>query len=69
MFQAENACVQLESHTELSNAYRELLNNDELRINMVDNASEVVAKNIGSSDKQYKHIHNLINYEISNSNN
>ena len=69
LFQAENACVQLESHTELSNAYRELLNNDELRINMVDNASEVVAKNIGSSDKQYKHIHDLINYEISNSNN
>ncbi len=69
LFQTENACIQLESNTELSNAYRELLNNDELRINMVDNASQVVAKNIGSSDKQYKHIHDLINYEISNSNN
>ena len=69
LFKNENACVQIESKSELTNAYKELLNNNELRINMVDNATEVVANNRGSSDKQFKYINDLINYEISNSNN
>ena len=69
LFKDENACVQLESYSELSNVYKELLNNNELRINMIDNATKVVAKNGGSSKKQFKYIYDLINYEISNSNN
>ena len=69
LFKNENACVQIESKSELTNAYKELLNNNELRINMIDNATEVVANNRGSSDKQFKYINDLINYEISNSNN
>ena len=69
LFKNENACVQIESKSELTNAYKELLNNNELRINIVDNATEVVANNRGSSDKQFKYINDLINYEISNSNN
>ena len=36
---------------------------------MVDNATEVVANNRGSSAKQFKYINDIINYEISNSNN
>ena len=69
LFKNENACVQIESKSELTNVYKELLNNNELRINMIDNATEVVANNRGSSDKQFKYINDLINYEISNSNN
>ena len=69
LFKNENACVQIESKSELTNAYKELLNNNELRINMIDNATEVVANNRGSSDKQFKYINDLINYEISNRNN
>ena len=69
LFKDNSACVQIRSNSELSNAFKELLNNNELRINMIDNATEVVAKNGGSSEKQFKYVHNLINNEISNSNN
>ncbi len=69
LFKNDNACVQIESKSELINVYKELLNNNELRMNMVDNATKVVANNRGSSDKQFKYINDLINYEISNSNN
>ena len=69
LFTDQNACMQIKSPDELISAYKELLNNNELRINMIDNATEVVANNRGSSDKQFKFINDLINYEINHSNN
>ena len=36
---------------------------------MIDNASEVVAKNRGSSEIQYKYINDFMKNETSNSNN
>ena len=69
IFNDQNACIQLQSHKELSNAFKELLNNDEYRINMIDNASKVVAKNRGSSEIQYKYINDFIKDETYNSNN
>ena len=55
----------LNDTSELSLAFKELLNNDELRTNLIDNAYEVVLENQGSSDIQFKYINN----EINNSNN
>lgn len=69
LFKAKNACIQLLNSNDLSQSFRELLNNNELRINMIDNAIEVVAENRGSSEKQFNNIIKLVNYEISNSNN
>ena len=69
LFKAKNACIQLLNSNDLSQSFRELLNNNELRINMIDNATEVVAENRGSSEKQFNNIIKLVNYEISNSNN
>ena len=69
IFNDQNACIQLQSHKELSNAFKELLNNDEYRINMIDNACEVVAKNRGSSEIQYKYINDFMKNETNNSNN
>ena len=53
---------------ELTDAYKKLLKNNELRKHMIDNAFKVVSENKGSSLIQYEHIKNIINYEISNSN-
>ena len=69
IFNNQNACIQLQSQNELSNAFKELLNNDEYRINMIDNASKAVAKNRGSSEIQYKYINDFIKDETYNSNN
>ena len=69
LFKSKNACIQLLNSNDLSQSFRELLNNNELRINMIDNAIEVVAENRGSSEKQFNNIIKLVNYEISNSNN
>ena len=69
LFKAKNACIQLLNSNDLSQSFRELLNNNELRINMIDNAIEVVSENRGSSEKQFNNIIKLVNYEISNSNN
>lgn len=69
IFTDHNACIKLNNSDELIHAYKELLNNNELRINMIDNAFRVVTDNSGSSDKQYKYINEIINYEINNSNN
>ena len=69
LFKDKNACIQLLNSNDLVNSYRELLNNNELRINMIDNAIGVVAENKGSSEKQFNNIKKLINYETSNSNN
>ena len=65
LFQSSHGCILLEDPSELSSAFKELLNNDELRANLIDNAYEVVLENQGSSDVQYKYISN----EINNSNN
>ena len=69
LFTDQNACMQIKSPDELISAYKELLNNNEFRINMIDNASKVVSDNSGSSEKQYRYINEIINYEISNGNN
>ena len=65
LFQSSHGCILLKDPSELSSAFKELLNNDELRANLIDNAYEVVLENQGSSDVQYKYISN----EINNSNN
>ena len=48
---------------------KELLNDEELRNNMANNALKVIESNRGSSDIQFKHINSLLNHEISNRNN
>ena len=69
LFKDQHACVEINNSDELFNAYKELLNNNELRVNMIDNASMVVSNNSGSSEKQYKYIIEIIKNETSNSNN
>ena len=69
LFKDQHACMEINNSDELFNAYKELLNNNELRVNMIDNASMVVSNNSGSSEKQYKYIIEIIKNETSNSNN
>ena len=69
LFKDQDACMEINNSDELFNAYKELLNNNELRVNMIDNASMVVSNNSGSSEKQYKYIIEIIKNETSNSNN
>ena len=69
LFKDQHACIEINNSDELFNAYKELLNNNELRVNMIDNASMVVSNNSGSSEKQYKYIIEIIKNETSNSNN
>ena len=69
LFKDQHACMEINNSDELFNAYKELLNNNELRLNMIDNASMVVSNNSGSSKKQYKYIIEIIKNETSNSNN
>ncbi len=69
LFKDQHACMEINNSDELFNAYKELLNNNELRVNMIDNASMVVSNNSGSSKKQYKYIIEIIKNETSNSNN
>ena len=69
LFKDQHACIEINNSDELFNAYKELLNNNELRTNMIDNASMVVSNNSGSSVKQYKYINEIIKNEISNSSN
>ena len=69
IFNDKNACIQLNSYKELTSAFKELLNNNEYRINMIDNASDVVAKNRGSTEIQYKFIQDFLKHETNNSNN
>ena len=69
LFKDQHACMEINNSDELFNAYKELLNNNELRLNMIDNASMVVSNNSGSSEKQYKYIIEIIKNETSNSNN
>ncbi len=69
LFKDQHACMEINNSDELFNAYKELLNNNELRVNMIDNAAMVVSNNSGSSEKQYKYIIEIIKNETSNSNN
>ena len=69
LFKQKDACIQLNDPNELSNAFKELLENNELRANMVDNAIKTIDENKGSSKKQFIYIDNLINNEVNNSNN
>ena len=61
LFLEREACLQLQHPNDLYEAYKKLLKNDELRSHIIDNALKVVSENKGSSNKQYKHIKNLIN--------
>lgn len=61
LFLKEDACIQLEKPSQLYDAYKKLLNNDELRAHMIDNALKVVSENKGSSNEQYRYIKHLIN--------
>ena len=61
LFLKKDACIQLKSPVQLYDAYKKLLNNDELRTHMIDNAIRVVSENKGSSNQQYKYIKHLIN--------
>ena len=61
LFLEREACLQLQHPNDLCEAYKKLLKNDELRGHIIDNALKVVSENKGSSNKQYKHIKNLIN--------
>ena len=61
LFLKKDACIQLKSPLQLYDAFKKLLNNDELRTHMIDNAFRVVSENKGSSNQQYKYIKHLIN--------
>ena len=61
LFLRRDACLQIEKPDELTDAYKKLLKNNELRKHMIDNALKVVSENKGSSLIQYEHIKNLIN--------
>ena len=61
LFLKKDACIQLKSPVQLYDAFKKLLNNDELRTYMIDNAIRVVSENKGSSNQQYKYIKHLIN--------
>jgi 3-deoxy-D-manno-octulosonic-acid transferase len=61
LFLKKDACIQLKSPVQLHDAFKKLLNNDELRTHMIDNAIRVVSENKGSSNQQYKYIKHLIN--------
>ena len=69
LFETQHACIQLSHSNELYYKIKELLNDQELRNNMANNALKVVESNRGSSDIQFNHINNLLNHEISNRNN
>ena len=69
LFKTQNACIQLIHSDELYYKMKELLNDEELRNNMANNALKVIESNRGSSDIQFKYINSLLNHEISNRNN
>ncbi len=69
LFKTQDACIQLSHSNEFYYKIKELLNNQELRNNMANNALKVIESNSGSSDIQFEHINNLLNHEISNRNN
>ena len=69
LFKTQNACIQLIHSDEFYYKIKELLNDEELRNNMANNALKVIESNRGSSDIQFKHINSLLNHEISNRNN
>jgi len=56
-----NGCVQLKDSTELYDAFLKLLNDDELKTNMVNNSLKVFEGNQGSLEKQYNYINKLLN--------
>ena len=57
----QSACIQLKDASELYDAFIRLLNDDELKINMIDNSLKVFEKNQGSLEKQYNYINKLLN--------
>jgi len=61
LFLRRDACLQIEKPDELTDAYKKLLKNNELRKHMIDNALKVVCENKGSSLIQYEQIKNIIN--------
>ena len=69
LFETQHACIQLSHSNELYYKIKELLNDQELRNNMANNALKVIESNRGSSDIQFNHINNLLIHEFSIRNN
>ena len=57
----QSGCIQLKDASELYDAFIRLLNNDELKVNMIDNSLKVFENNQGSLEKQYNYINKLLN--------
>jgi len=71
-FLQKDACIQIKTKKDLVNAFKTLLNDDQLRDDMSYRAAEVCIKNKGSSSEQCNTILKIIRgdkVEISNSNN
>jgi 3-deoxy-D-manno-octulosonic-acid transferase len=71
-FLKKDACIQVNTKKDLVNAFKTLLNDDQLRDDMSYRAAEVCMKNKGSSLEQCNTILKIIRgdkVEISNSNN
>ena len=56
-----NGCIQLNDSSELYDSFVTLLNDNELKQNMVDNSSKVFEDNKGSLEKQYNYINKILN--------
>jgi 3-deoxy-D-manno-octulosonic-acid transferase len=70
-FKNQDACIQIQNEKELFNAFKTLLNDDELRDDMSTRAAEVCIRSQGSLQKQCNTILKVIRgdkVEISNSN-
>ena len=61
LFLEEEACIQIENSDELYDSCKKLIFDEELRLNMVDNAYKVVENNRGSMEKQYNYLKEYLN--------
>jgi len=60
LFAYEDACIKLNHSDELSLAFKELLDNDSLRKDMIKKALKVINENKGSTKKQFEYIQNIL---------
>ena len=56
-----SALKQIENSDELYDSCKKLIFDEELRLNMVDNAFKVVENNRGSMEKQYNYLKEYLN--------
>ena len=59
-FLSKKACIRLNHSDELTQAFKKLIDNDLFRQQMIDNAIKVITENQGSTEKQFKHIKNIL---------